>query len=68
MTFPTCFASCSRAACDHPLMGGEAWANWRAVGEYHALRADVKSFLSLWEKYSARQERFWMDALRRALR
>jgi hypothetical protein len=49
-------------------MGGEAWANWRAVGEYHALRADVKSFLSLWEKYSARQERFWMDALRRALR
>ncbi|MDR2007045.1 MAG: hypothetical protein LBP78_07380 [Acidaminococcales bacterium] len=57
----------AKAACDRPVMGCETWVNWRAVGEYYAMRADVKSFLSLWKKYSARQERFWMDTMRRAL-
>jgi hypothetical protein len=54
-------------ACGDPVMGDESWVCWRAIGEYHADRADVKSFLALWSKYGARQDRNWIDDMRRSL-
>jgi hypothetical protein len=57
----------ANAACDSPVWGDEAWVGWRAVGEYFAGRADAQSFLALWPRYRARQERDWMDDMRRSL-
>lgn len=45
----------------------EQWVGWRAIGEYHAARADAAAFFSLWPKYESRRERDWMDNMRRQL-
>jgi hypothetical protein len=57
----------AKAACDDSVWGDEAWVGWRSVGEYFAAVADAKSFLALWPRYQARQERDWMDDMRRSL-
>jgi len=59
--------SAAMEAAASPNFDQEQWVGWRAIGEYHAARADAFAFLSLWPKYEARQEREWVDNMRRQL-
>jgi len=54
-------------AAASPNFDQEQWVGWRAIGEYHAARADALAFLSLWPKYESRQKRDWIDDMRRQL-
>jgi hypothetical protein len=57
----------AKAACDDPVWSDDAWVGWRAVGEHFAAAADSKAFLALWPRYQAKQERAWVDDMRRSL-
>ncbi|SFP22960.1 hypothetical protein SAMN05443579_109309 [Variovorax sp. PDC80] len=59
--------SAASQAATSPNLGTEPWVGWRAIGEHHAARADAPAFLALWPKYESRQQRNWMDDMRRQL-
>lgn len=54
-------------AAASPNFDQEQWVGWRAIGEYHAARADAPAFFSLWPKYESRQQRNWVENMRRQL-